>query len=156
MAAHSILTATRALALLLVGLYAGGVLFVVLAPSAGRLPGPSYVRQWQALNTDYGRVMPPLLLTSVLALVATTVLSWHHGRFVLVLGAGALVFVVLAVVLTVVAMEPLNRIADSWDPDRLPVTWQQVRQRWAGLHLVRTVLAVAAFVCLTLSRAVDR
>lgn len=152
MAAHSILTVTRALALL----YAGGVLFVVLAPSTGQLPGPAYVRQWQALNTDYGRVMPPLLLTSVLALVATTVLSWHHGRFVLVLGASALVLVVLTVVLTVVAMEPLNRIADSWDPDRLPVTWQQVRQSWASLHLVRTVLAVAAFACLTISQAVDR
>jgi len=153
---HPTLAVTRSIALLLIGLYAGGVVFVVLAPSAGRLPGPSYVRQWQALNTDYGRVMPPLLLTSVLALVVTTVLTWHHGRSVLLLGAGALLLVVFTIVITVVAMEPLNRIADSWDPDGLPTGWQQVRERWSSLHLVRTVSAVLAFACLTVSQAIDR
>ena len=44
------LTVSRSIALLLAGLYACGVLFVVLAPSGGRLPGPTYVRHWQALN----------------------------------------------------------------------------------------------------------
>lgn len=153
---HLPLDIARSIALLLVGLYAGGVLFVVLAPSAGRLPGPAYVRQWQALNTDYGRVMPALLLTSVLALIVTSVLSWHHGRLVFGLAAGALVLVVLTIVLTVVVMEPLNRIADSWNPDSLPSSWQQIRQRWAGMHLIRTVLGVTAFACLTISQAIDR
>lgn len=156
MAIQTPLNVARSVALLLVGLYVGGVLFVVLAPSAGRLPGPAYVRQWQALNTDYGRVMPPLLLTGVLALIATAALSWHHGRLVFGLGTGALVLVGLTIVVTVVGIEPLNRIADSWNPDQLPITWQQVRQRWAGLHLVRTILGVTAFACLTISQAVDR
>ncbi|MEO6956427.1 MAG: DUF1772 domain-containing protein [Antricoccus sp.] len=153
---HTPLEFARSIALLSVGLYAGGVLFVVLAPSTGRLPGPAYVRQWQALNTDYGRAMPPLLLTCVLALIATTALSWHHGPLVLGLGICALVLVVLIMALTVVVMEPLNRTADSWNPDQLPITWQQVRQRWAGLHLVRTILGVSAFACLVLAQAVDR
>jgi uncharacterized membrane protein len=153
---HSTLTVTRSIALLLVGLYAGGVLFVVLAPSAGRLPGPTYVRHWQALNNDYGRVMPPLLLTSVLALVIATALSWQRDRLVFVLSAGALVLVVLTIVLTVTTMEPLNRLADSWDPDHLPHTWPEVRHRWAALHLVRTLLAVVAFACITLTQVIDR
>ena len=153
---HSTLTVTRSIALLLVGLYAGGLLFVVLAPSAGRLPGPAYVRHWQALNTDYGRVMPPLLLTSVLALIIATTLSWHRDRLVFVLSAGALVLVVLTIVLTVAAMDPLNRLADSWDPDHLPHPWTEVRHRWAALHLVRTLLAVVAFACLTLTQVIDR
>lgn len=149
------LDAVRSLAQFLVGLYAGGVLFVVLAPSASRLPGPAYVRQWQALNTDYGRVMPPLLLTSVLALVSATVLSWSQGGLMFGLCAGALVLVVLTIAVTVVMMEPLNRIADSWNPDILPITWQQVRQRWAGLHRIRTILGVAAFACLTISQTIE-
>ena len=152
---HSTLTVTRSIALLLVGLYAGGLLFVVLAPSAGRLPGSAYVRHWQALNTDYGRVMPPMLLTSVLALIITTALSGHRGALVFALSAGALVLVVLTIVLTVVVMDPLNRLADSWDPDHLPPTWPEVRHRWAALHLVRTLLAVAAFAGLTLTQVID-
>jgi len=152
---HSTLTVTRSIALLLVGLYAGGLLFVVLAPSAGRLPGSAYVRHWQALNTDYGRVMPPLLLTSVLALIITTALSGHRGALVFALSAGALVLVVLTIVLTVAVMDPLNRLADSWDPDHLPARWPEVRHRWAALHLVRTLLAVAAFAGLTLTQVID-
>lgn len=93
-----------------------------------------------------------LLLTSVLALGTATILSWHQGGLIFRLGAGALVLIVL----TVVMMEPLNRIADSWNPDILPITWQQVRQHWAGLHLVRTMLGVAAFACLTVSQIIDR
>ena len=153
---QSTVSLTRALALLLVGLYAGGVLFVVLAPSTGRLPGSAYVRHWQALNTDYARVMPPLLLTSVLALTVTAVLSWHRDWWTFTLGVGALVLVVLTIVLTVAEMEPLNRIADSWDPEHLPPNWPQVRQRWAHLHLVRTGLAVTAFACLIVAQVRDR
>lgn len=153
---HVTLTVTRSVALLLVGLYAGGLLFVVLAPSASRLPGPTHVRHWQALNADYGRAMPPLLLTSVLAMVITTILSWHRGRPAFLLTAGALVLVVFTIGLTLAAMDPLNRLADSWDPDHLPSTWTQIRNRWAGLHLVRTLLAMAAFACLTLTQIIDR
>jgi hypothetical protein len=153
---HSILTVTRSIALLLVGLYAGGLLFVVLAPSVGRLPGPAYVRHWQALNNDYGSVMPPLLLTSALMMTITAALSWHRGRAVFVLSVVALVLVVLTIVLTVTAMEPLNRLADSWDPDGLPQTWPEIRERWAALHLGRTFLAVVAFACITLTQAIDR
>lgn len=97
-ALHTALEFARSIALLSVGRYAGGVLFVVLAPSTGRLPGAAYVRQWQALN----------------------------------------------------------RIADSWNPDQLPITWQQVRQRWAGLRLVRTILGVSAFACLIIAQAIDQ
>jgi anthrone oxygenase-like protein len=56
----------------------------------------------------------------------------------------------------VAAMDPLNRLADSWVPDRLPHSWSEVRHRWAALHLVRTFVAVAAFVCLTLTQVIDR
>ncbi|NUR88072.1 MAG: DUF1772 domain-containing protein [Nonomuraea sp.] len=150
-----ILVAARVVASLLVGLYAGGVFFVVLAPSVGRLPGPAYVGYWQALNADYGRAMPPLLLTAVVALAVVTVLSWGRGGLVLHLSVAALVLVIGTVVLTLAGLEPLNRIADAWDPGRLPADWEESRRRWSSLHLVRTVLAVAAFACLVAAQAVD-
>jgi hypothetical protein len=142
------LAVARVVALLLTGLYAGGVLFVVLAPSLTRLPGEVYVPYWQALNTDYGRAMPPLLLTCLAAQAVTVALSWRTGGWFLGLSLAALVLVVLTVVLTVVGMEPINRAVDAWDADRLPADWAEIRARWSGRHLIRTALALTAFGCL--------
>ncbi|MDA0632732.1 DUF1772 domain-containing protein [Nonomuraea sp. MCN248] len=149
------LAASRTVALVLVGLYAGGVVFVVLAPSVSRMPGAAYIRYWQALNADYGRSMPPLLLVSVAALLVAAVLSWQRGWLVFGLGAAALVLVVLTVVLTVAGLEPLNQVAGAWDPDAPPAGWDEVRQRWLTLHLVRTALALAAFACLIAAQQAD-
>ncbi|RAY10681.1 DUF1772 domain-containing protein [Actinomadura craniellae] len=150
------LTLSRTVASLLLGLYAGGVFFVVIAPSLLDLPGPAYARYWQALNLDYGRAMPPLLLTALAALAATVFLSRHHGGLVLGLGVTALVLVVLTVVVTLAFMEPLNQTANSWNLDQLPADWRDVQRQWSNWHLVRTVAAVAAFGCLLAAHALDR
>lgn len=133
--------------LLLVGIYAGGVVFTVLAPGLGRLPGPAFVRYWQTLNDDYARVMPVLLLLSVATLIATAVLS-RRDRVACWPTITAAVLVVAGIVLTVTQLEPLNQLADSWDPDALPGDWAATRDQWNDWHLVRTVLAVGAFGCL--------
>ncbi|MCF6471493.1 DUF1772 domain-containing protein [Nonomuraea sp. MG754425] len=62
----------------------------------------------------------------------------------------------LLVILTLAGLEPLNRIADAWDPDRLPADWQRSRRRWFDLHLVRAALALVAFVCLIAAQALDQ
>ncbi|WP_326640348.1 DUF1772 domain-containing protein [Nonomuraea fuscirosea] len=152
----SVLTASRMIALLLVGSYAGGVAFVVLAPSVGRLPGPAYVRYWQALNVDYGRAMPPLLLAGIAASLVVSALSWSRGRLVFGLSVAALVLVILTVALTLAGLEPVNRIVDGWNPDLLPAGWEEIRRRWSSLHLVRTALALTAFVCLIVAQGLDR
>ncbi|WP_327008406.1 DUF1772 domain-containing protein [Dactylosporangium sp. NBC_01737] len=151
-----LLELVRGASTLLLGLYAGGVFFVVVAPSLGRLPGPAYVRYWQALNTDYGRAMPPLLLTCAVLLLATSALSYGRGRLVFGITVGVLLLVVATVVLTVTQLEPLNRLADTWDADRLPDDWAAARDRWLTLHAVRTVIAVVAFAALLTAQAVDR
>ncbi|MDG4827443.1 DUF1772 domain-containing protein [Asanoa sp. WMMD1127] len=147
------LAVARAVALLLTGLYAGGVLFVVLAPSLTRLPAEAYVPYWQALNTDYGRAMPPLLLTCVAAQALTVALSWRSGGWSLALSVGALVLVVLTVVLTVAGMEPLNRAVNTWDAGRPPADWAEIRARWSDRHLIRTALALTAFGFLVVAQS---
>jgi Domain of unknown function (DUF1772) len=134
-------------ALLLCGAYMGGVVCFVLAPSVWRLPGPVYVRYWQALDHDYGRVMPVMLLPCLLLLVAMSALSWQRGALALTLALAATVLLGLAVAVTLTQMEPLNRVADSWDPDHLPAGWTSVRDQWLRWHFLRTGLSVAAFLC---------
>jgi hypothetical protein len=65
----------------------------------------------------------------------------------------ALLLVVLSIVVTVTQMEPLNSIADSWNPDALPADWADNRDQGLTWHLIRTVLTVAAFVSLLASQA---
>ncbi|QYR22511.1 DUF1772 domain-containing protein [Paenibacillus sp. sptzw28] len=151
-----LLLATRGLAVLLLGIFAGGVAFTVIAPSLMELPGPDYTRYWQALNVDYGRAMPILLMTSIVLVLITTILSYRRGNLIFVLSVLALLLIVLTVALTLTMMEPLNQLADTWDPDQLPADWEEVRQRWLALHTVRTVLAVGAFAALLAAHTVNR
>lgn len=151
-----LLEITRMASTLLLGLYAGGVFFVVVAPSLGRLPGPAYVRYWQALNTDYGRAMPPFLLTCLALVLITCVLSYRRGWLVFALTAGALLLVLCTIVLTVTQMEPINQLANTWNPDQPPADWAVLRQRWVTLHAVRTAIAVLAFAGLLTAQMIDR
>ncbi|MCH1867351.1 DUF1772 domain-containing protein [Nocardioides sp. CFH 31398] len=150
-----VLAAVRALALLLVGVYAGGVVFSALAPSVYRLPGSAYVRLWQAQNHDYGATMPVLLLAGLAALVLTAALSRSSGALVLGPTALAAVLLVATIVLTVTQLEPFNRAADGWNPDRLPADWSSTLDAWRRLHTVRIVLAVAAFSLLLAAQVAD-
>lgn len=146
----------RPTATALVGLFAGGTLFLLLAPSLSRLPATAYVPYWQALNRDYGRSMPPLLLGALALLVATSALSYRRGAPVFGLSIAATVLVVAVVVLTVTQLEPLNRLADTWTADQPPADWADLRRRWWKLHTVRTVLALLAFAALLVASSADR
>ena len=145
----------RGVALVLLGLFAGGVFFIVIAPSLAKLPGDAYVRYWQALNTDYGRAMPPFLLTCMGLIGVAGILSRGRGRATLSLTLVALLLIVLAVLVTVTQLDSLNRLADTWNPDRLPPDWANARQIWLNWHSVRTALAVLAFVSLLTAQTVD-
>lgn len=63
--------------------------------------------------------------------------------------------VVATVLLTVTQLEPLNAIANSWDPDRLPGDWAATLETWLWWHRVRVVLAVAAFGSLLACQVLD-
>lgn len=146
---------TRSAATLLVGIFAGGVFFTVLAPSLADMPGPAYVRYWQSLNHDYARAMPILLLASIACTLAATVLALRRGPVAIGFTAAALVLIVASVVLTVKRMEPLNELANGWDPDRLPADWADRRSEWLRLHGVRSAMAVTAFIGLITVQTLD-
>ena len=40
-----------------------------------------------------------------------------------------------------VGLNPINQSANSWTPETLPQNWEEVRERWATLHLFRLGLA---------------
>lgn len=146
----------RAVSLLLVGLYAGGVFFTAIAPSVQRLPGEAYVRYWQAENRDYARAMPALVLGGLVATLAAAVLERARGFMVVGWTLLVVVLIVGTIVVTLALLEPLNRAANAWDPDSLPSDWEMARTRWLRWHLLRTFLAVLAFLSLLVARVIDQ
>ncbi|MFI7055416.1 anthrone oxygenase family protein [Streptosporangium canum] len=151
-----LLEAARTGATSLLGLFAGGLVFTVLAPSLLTLPALAYVRHWQALNTDYGRAMPVLLLTCLALLLVTCATSYQRGRPVFWLTVTAALLLIAVIVLTLTALDPLNRLADSWNADRPPADWTDIRRHWWTLHTIRTAMAVLAFLSLLIANVADR
>ncbi|GAB3138021.1 hypothetical protein GCM10027290_04870 [Micromonospora sonneratiae] len=151
-----LLQIVRTTGTLLLGLFAGGMFCLSLASSVSELPGPAYVPYWQALNTDYVRAMPPLVLTCLALLVLTCVLSYRRGWLVFGLGVSATLLVAATVVFTLTQLEPINQVADTWPVDQPPGDWAELRDRWWRLHTVRTVLVTAAFAVILMAQAVDR
>ncbi|MFJ4654532.1 anthrone oxygenase family protein [Nocardia sp. NPDC088792] len=140
------------LGLLLVGIYMGGVVCFVLAPSVTHLDAHAYISFWQAENHDYGRVMPILLLTCLATVVASAAMGARHGRRVWIFELGAATLIGAAILVTVTRMEPLNHQANSWDPDNPPADWETIRSHWLAWHDLRTAFAVAAFTSLLIAR----
>lgn len=136
----------RALCLLVVGCYTGGLLFVAIAPSVVRQPLEVFVPYWQALNHDYA-VLPPFLIGGVALMVATTVAA-RTAPVTLATAALATLLFVASIVVTVTQMVPLNELADRWSAVAPPAEAAAVRDRWWRLHIVRTGFAVAAFILL--------
>jgi Domain of unknown function (DUF1772) len=131
--------------LLLSGTLAG-VLFTVetaIVPVVRVLPGDRYVQMHRLLDRRFDPMMPRMNKVALAVCVALVVLAggiWPRLMFA---------FAGLCVVGVAVVSERfnvrINRVIDTWDPDRPPADWSGVRDRWASANRVRTGLAVLGF-----------
>ncbi len=58
---------------------------------------------------------------------------------------------VLIIVYSLLGPVPINNRVISWDLEHLPQNWQQERQLWDRLNLIRVVIIALAFLCLVIS-----
>ncbi|WP_230688820.1 anthrone oxygenase family protein [Micromonospora sp. WMMD558] len=117
-----------------------------LAPMTLAVPYQTYVGTVQFLWKRYDPLMPALNAAAcVLDLVLVATVDDPTGR-ALFGTAGALLVVVMAI--SVVKNVPINRYVMSLDPQRPPADWARAdpRVRWRNWNLLRTALAVLAFV----------
>jgi uncharacterized membrane protein len=151
------LIAARAIALVSTGLIAGiflGHRAGVSRASTQLAPG-SFIQLQQIIHQIFQRMMPPLVVAAVLSTLTWTVLLRADGPLIalwlLVLASLGLL---VAAILTRAINIPINRQLMTWSskapPREFPVVWG----RWERIHSIRTVLAVIAFVCQTLTLAV--
>jgi uncharacterized membrane protein len=145
------MSATHVLAIVAIagnGIAAGIMLSTVIGivPLLLALPYRRYVQTVQFLRPRFDPVMPvtngfTLALDIALAATASDVAA--RAAFA---AAAALIASVMAV--SVAKNVPVNRYVMRLDPEREPAAWAQndPRARWRLWNLVRTALAVVAFI----------
>ena len=141
--------ATALIATLGVGVLAGILIGTGLAEyTAKGLPEISWTLRFQLEDRLFAKAMPPLMLGTLLALVAACVLGRGGSRVML----GASVICMLLVLVITVGFElPLNKRIQSWTAGSAPADWTRVRDLWLKRHLLRTISGTASFVCALVS-----
>ena len=110
------------------------------------LSSSSFIQLQQTIQKTFARMMPVLIIGSVLASVLWAVLlraCWRTGEFWLVSGA-SLVMVCIATMTRAVNI-PINNRLMTWNPAAPPPDLSAVWSRWEQIHSIRTVLAIIAF-----------
>jgi hypothetical protein len=108
------------------------------------LSGAQFLAVQQVLLRNYGPVIGGLEVAALLSTLATAILTWREPvmPFLAILACGC---VVLMVTIWAAWINPINKLVNSWTPERLPANWTDFRDRWHSLHTVRLVLSVVAF-----------
>jgi uncharacterized membrane protein len=136
------------LALLANGIAVGVMVSTVigLAPMSLAVPYPTYVGTIQFLWKRYDPFMPIMNALACLVDVVLAVAVAGPSARLLFGAAGVLLAVVMTI--SVVKNVPINRYVMSLDPTVQPSDWAQTdpRVRWKNWNLLRTALAVLAFV----------
>jgi uncharacterized membrane protein len=152
------LAIVRVVAVIGTGLAAGiflghrmGVSFAMplLSPS-------SFVQLQQVIHRHFVRMMPPLVLTAVVASIAWVALSASGTRSVAFwLAAGAAIAMLGAAVLTRVVSVPINAELMTWQVEAPPADLRTRWAPWERVHSIRTALAMAAFVAQVIALSAD-
>ncbi|WP_420597175.1 anthrone oxygenase family protein [Deinococcus sp.] len=108
----------------------------------------AFLQMHQPRDLLLRRMMPPLLLTLMACCLGLAALA--HGSVYKLLALLAFALVLADVLLTVRLLVPLNLQLGSYNALSPPPNGQAVRQRWYGLHPLRTALGALAFVLLLL------
>jgi hypothetical protein len=139
---------SRFLQLLLTGLYTG-LLFadrIGVTPIRPKLPPSAFVLYQQELHLTFGKLMPVLLVGSILAGVISLVLmrqAYKSKAFIFT--TIATLSTVAVVILTRLINVPINEMLMTWSVASPPENVMQLWAPWESSHTIRTVIAVLGF-----------
>lgn len=142
---------SRFLQVLTTGLYTG-LLFadrIGVTPIRPKLPASSFVLYQQELHLRFGKLMPVLLITSLVAGIAWLVLERrHYRRREFLFTAIAIVCTVCVIILTRLINVPINETLMTWQASSPPENVMQLWAPWEGSHTIRTAIALLGFASL--------
>lgn len=152
-----VITSARLVSLLFGGLFAGFMVCVlVLETSLRAFDGVVYT---QVRKVELDSLDALASATLIPALIATAFLVFSAFKAkgsALWLPLAALALMLVVVALSLIVNVPINSDQNDWVVQTPPADWSSVRDRWQTSHVVRTVSAVLAFVCLGVAALIGR
>jgi uncharacterized membrane protein len=147
-----LLTIARFFQLLLMGLYTG-ILFgdrVGVTPIRPKLPIASFVLFQQELHLRFGKLMPVLIIGSLLAgIIALVLLRRNYQSRDFIFTTIATLCTVCVAILTLLINVPVNETLMTWQASAPPENVMQLWEPWEGSHTIRTVIALVGFASLS-------
>jgi uncharacterized membrane protein len=132
-------------ALLCCGIVAGVFVAVELSvvPALAAMPAARYIEVHRLLGKGYHPAMPVIVTAAVL--VEGGLVAIAPSGPARVVHAASLVLLIGVQLVSHLSMEPVNRRVRALAPGSVPPDWHDPRRPWSAWHLVRTMLALAAF-----------
>jgi uncharacterized membrane protein len=143
-----VLRMVRVIAVVCTGLLAGIFLgYLSSGPARGALSASSFVQHQQLVHMHYVRIAPPLIIVAVLAGLTWLWLVRSQGKglqfWLIAAFIGGIVFIS---VLTQAVNAPLNDQLMTWSIAAPPTNLRELWDPWEFSHMIRTAVAVVAFV----------
>jgi uncharacterized membrane protein len=135
----------RFAALFFTGILVGTMFGVWLGFDPHGLSARAYVEMQQGAIRGMNVSVPLLGLACILFILALA--SRAHGDVRWLLAAAALCLAASGLV-TRFGNQPINAVVMTWTPDAPPADWQELRDRWWNLHVLRTSTALLGLALL--------
>lgn len=150
---HLLVKAAEFLALLMLGIELGvSYSHMMQLPGKLQLSLPTFI-EVQTILIKYKIGLGIVEISSfVLMVLLLLLIPSRTLKFCLVLCS--LVLLIAAFSVWGVLIEPINTYIDSWTPDSYPSNWNEYRERWHRLHIIRLLLLTGSMSSLIASALV--
>jgi len=104
----------------------------------------TFLADGKHMIANLATVMPVLMVGTGVISVVTVILLFRRGATAAAWLALAGLLALVAVIAVTLAVEvPIDNRIKTWTTATLPADWEEIRQRWANFHTLRTFLSLA-------------
>ena len=154
-----LLNISRFFQLLTTGLFAG-MLFgdrVGITPIRPKLPAASFILFQQELHLTFGKLMPLLIIVSLLSgAVSLVLLRRNYKSDEFTFTAVATLCMVVTLVLTRLVNVPINEMLMTWHITAPPKNLMELWAPWEKVHTIRTIVSMIGFASLVYAATTTR
>ena len=144
---ESLLKPIQFLSIMLYVLVAGVMwgTWLSLARTMTRYDAATFLADGKHMIANLAVVMAVLMVAAlVVGLVAVVLLFRARSTVAAWLAFAALLLMIGVLVITLAVEVPIDNLIMKWTEETLPTDWQEIRERWATFHTLRTFLSLGA------------
>jgi uncharacterized membrane protein len=100
------------------------------------------------MNRNMTPVMTVMMPAALLSIIPVMLFSYQGKPRTFYLNAIAFALFIIALIVTVFVEVPIVKEIVTWTVATLPANWQQLRDRWTKVHIIRVIAGLASLVLL--------